>query len=229
MCYQLAIVDYTKRDEDNRPMIKLVLGDLSFPSLILGELIVEKVLLDLAEAQKADSTPQEMLQLEEYPVGLINIHDGEVTVFSDNRSVEDAIFNLNWDIDERFRAALDHADHVQTRLENASKLISEGVSEETLWSSLGRFLIVEAPEALGMAKDDPARLQVLAEREKIDEVANQLAERFGNPDEMTEEQILAAVEEFAASLSEAPDGVDPDSVDPDAAPPAPKGLKIRGE
>lgn len=234
MCYKLVIVDYTKRDENGDPMIKLVLGDLEFPSLVLGELIVEKVLLDLKAAQDAGPTPQEMVQLEEYPLALINIHDGEVTVFSDNRPTGPGTgpHIVDWEVDDRFRTAYQYADNTQTRLENASKLISDGVSEDALWSSLARFLIVAAPALLGMADDDPVRLQVLAERQKIDEVAGQLAERFGDPDNMTEEQILAAVEEFASSLSEAPSATDPSIADNDNdndAPPAPKGLKIRGE
>ena len=229
MCYNLAIVDYTTRDDNNDPLIKLVLGELAFPSLVLGELIVEKVILDLSQAERPLSP--EMDEITRFPLALINIHNGEVTVFSD----QDNLYPNDWEIDERFRTAIGHADHIATRLFESGKLVEQGVSEDALWASLGRFLLKEAPEVIGVAPDAPERLEALATPDPItaiNQIADELARRFGNPDDMTEEQALAAIEEF---LKDSPSAIDPFSItDTDAdtsddVPPAPKGLKIRGE
>jgi hypothetical protein len=222
MCYKVVNVDFTQVNESGDPLVRQ-LFDIEFPSQVLAELMVEKMYVDVAKGSNIG-------EFFEFPVGLINVHDGEITVFSDQDVPEGA----GWDIDERFRLAKVKADHVVLRAGSATDLMEKGIAPDALWEALADFLIVNHPEVLGMDSKAPERLEALSKLErsrgKINTVASELAEKFGEPGDLSPEEMLKAIE-YAIEQLQGPDGVDPQDKpdDADSTPPAPKGLKVRGE
>lgn len=87
MCYKIVQVNFTIKDEAGFPGVR-TLYDFEIPSLELAELLAERLFTDVEDHYNPDHTePVEGIEFVEaaveFPVALVNVHDGTVRLFSD--------------------------------------------------------------------------------------------------------------------------------------------------